>query len=291
MSEVCEIIITIHGVESIGRWQDQIHPEFGGIDDFVHEPHNYGRFQFWKAAVPCLRRREIRRFYKKYSEIRGRNQGVAPSVVAHSFGTYIVAHALLTYPYIEFDRVILCGSVVDCDYDWVSLLEKNRIRRIRNEVAGRDYVVQLFRWRLMRLLIPGTGPSGTDNFRNTSNQLQQPFFNLFTHSEHFVANEHCRKSWIPFLRGTEHFMNLCKRCLHDGSDAVQALAEFDQEYGSLIRGYVEKLFHARFPTAEQISDYYKIVRGNVIYEGVSGKRNAEKLVQRQTLALLNVISR
>jgi hypothetical protein len=143
----------------------------------------------------------------------------------------------------------------------------------------------------MRRVIPGTGPSGIDKFRSAIDKLEQPVFHLFTHSDHFVANEHCRKSWIPFLRRTEDLVTLCKRCLSGGSDAEKALAQFDEEYAGLIQLYVEKLFHFRFPTARQISDYCKIIRRNVIEQGALGKRKAERLIQRETLALLKVISR
>lgn len=290
MQALEQIVITIHGVESRGEWMDQVHPELTGIDDLKHYPHYYGRFRFWNVARFRHRGREIRKFYSEYSRVRELHSDMAPSVIAHSFGTHIISQALLKFPSIEFDRVILCGSIVSRDYDWNTLVRSGRVGRIRNEVARNDSVVRLFRRRLMRVLVPGTGPSGIDKFTARCEQLEQPVFE-FEHSSHFVTNDHCRTFWIPFIRGTEALKELCQRCRGPGEDSRAANEKFNLEYSSRIEAGVRRLFHYRSPSAEQIRDYCQIVRHRVIEKGVLGRLNGEQLIRREALALEEVTRR
>jgi hypothetical protein len=39
----------------------------------------------------------------------------APSIIAHSFGTYILGTALLRYPYLRFSKVIRCSTILLTD--------------------------------------------------------------------------------------------------------------------------------------------------------------------------------
>ena len=41
-----------------------------------------------------------------------------PSIVVHSYGTYIAGEAMLKYPEIKFDRMILCGAILRSDFPW-----------------------------------------------------------------------------------------------------------------------------------------------------------------------------
>ena len=289
MDLVSEVVLTIHGVQSRGEWQLRVAPELSGIDGLVYDPHVYGRFAFWKVLIAPLRKREVRKFYTKISECQERFPAVAPSIIAHSFGTYIVSQALKTFPSIKVNRVIFCGSIVDRDYDWATLVNNGRVLKIRNEVAGRDRVVALFQWRVMRALVPETGASGTCRFNTSLAEVEQQEFHGYEHSSHFIANSHCRCYWVPFLRGTLDFRDLCAICTDENDPKRgQAFAAFCALYDPPLRTIVHMTFPNR--SEEQLSDILKLLRREVIVHGAMGTRKFDELAYRFAVALRRHVS-
>jgi pimeloyl-ACP methyl ester carboxylesterase len=283
-----DIVFTIHGVETRALWIEEIHPTFTGIDDFIHEPDLYGSrrwwggrgaFRLWRAFIGRTRRAAIEAFVARYDRVRAEWPHASISVVAHSFGTFIVAEALRSFPRISFDGVILCGSIVQCDYNWASA----RVSRVRNERAGQDWVVRLLRNPRLRRLLPGSGPSGIDGFREASN-LVQAQFEQYRHSTQLINRAHCRRHWIPFLRRTEDFMALCSECSSEEMAGEAANAKFDRRYQELISGYVRLVF-ARHEGTHSFRDLYLLVRESVIREGLAGRERPEPLVRKVTFAL------
>jgi pimeloyl-ACP methyl ester carboxylesterase len=285
---VSELVLSIHGVECEGEWQLRITPELGGIDGLVHYPHVYGQFRFWKVLRPSSRERQINALYVLLDQLQKQYDGVRPSVIAHSFGTYLVSRVLATYPSVDLDRVILCGSIVDSRFDWAGLIANGRVRKVRNEVAGKDPVVRLFRFRLMRRLVPHTGPTGVDRFTTKAEGFEQQSFPQFKHSSHFVADAHCRKYWIPFLRQTRAFRDLCAAC-HDSTHPAhaKAQAEFAALYDAQIRHAVTVMFRER--SEAQWSDYVELIREDILREGENGKRTFDELLDRYVRALRKLL--
>src|SRR5260370_35691176 len=89
------------------------------------------------ALIPCFRRRKIEWFRKQYeTHVK---KGIVPSVIAHSFGTYVVGNALMKYDELRFDRIVLCGSILPSDFDSSSLIDSGRFNAVLNE-CGLKYV-------------------------------------------------------------------------------------------------------------------------------------------------------
>jgi hypothetical protein len=61
-----------------------------------------------------------------------------PRIIAHSFGTYLVARALELNPELKFDRVIFCGSIVRRDYPWSRIIAAGQVGRVLNDYGDRD---------------------------------------------------------------------------------------------------------------------------------------------------------
>jgi serine/threonine-protein kinase len=285
MAIVDEVVISLHGVESQGAWQAKITPALSGIHGLIHEPHIYGRFRFWKVLIGPLRTREVNRLYKKLSDLRDKHPHVQPSVIAHSFGTYLVSRMLITHPEIRLNRVVLCGSIIERDYNWERLFAAEQVRKVRNELAGLDPVVALFRYRIMRFLIPHTGASGIDKFIRTIEGLEEHPFEQFSHSSHFVAEIHCRSHWVPFVRGTREFMELCQHCIDPGNpNRPDARREFTDLYYSAIVKAVKIAFPQR--SNARVTDYAAVVRELVVNEGARGERSFGELVEIFTRALM-----
>ena len=266
---ISSILLTVHGVETLGQWQEEISPSFDGIDGLHHEPHKYGVFRVYKILVPSYRKAQVRRFAELYDRWCKDNT-IRPSIIAHSFGTYIVAAALRRYPAMEFDSVILCGSIVANDYPWSKLIGE-KVSRVRNELAAEDSVVKLFRSKLLRRLIPGTGTSGVDGFTAPPAEVSnEP--SSYTHSEYFLIKKHCNRYWRPFVRNVLAFTDVCWGCSRRSDEAWK---KFNVLYAPIVHDVVRVVF------PKQSDDWRNALAGAVIAgvaaRGCEGIYDAEKL--------------
>lgn len=106
-SSIVQTVITIHGIKTRGKWQKDITPF---LQNFIHEPLDFGNFLAVQLARTKSRNAKVEFFRDEYTRIA--RSDPYPSIIAHSFGTYIVATAMERYPEIRFDRIIFCGSIV-----------------------------------------------------------------------------------------------------------------------------------------------------------------------------------
>lgn len=98
----------------------------------------------------------------------------------------------MRYPYLRFNKVILCGSILPVDFPWTTLLDSGQVQALRNEYGARDF------WTgRVGHFIPGTGASGHDGFNLVHSRLEQERFE-FSHSEYFERS-HMEGRWMPFL--------------------------------------------------------------------------------------------
>src|SRR5687767_6913401 len=101
-------VITIHGIRRQQKWYETLRDldawKRTGVEVVNFE---YGYFTLESFLLPWRRERAISEFLEFYS--KQIQDGEIPSVVAHSFGTYILFKALSTYKVIKFDRIILVG--------------------------------------------------------------------------------------------------------------------------------------------------------------------------------------
>src|SRR4051812_26853501 len=88
-------VISIHGIETRGEWQNELNSRLQRCG-FDHELLDYGQFPFWKLLVPGARRRKVEWFRDQYDRVC-EGHGSLPSLVAHSFGTYIACMAIRRY--------------------------------------------------------------------------------------------------------------------------------------------------------------------------------------------------
>ncbi len=154
-------IITVHGMNTYGPWQEgyawRLSRIYGyAIPTFVYK---YGRimispFITWRqrhyqdklVRMLCDRIREMESEY-----------GPRPDLIAHSFGTWLIAQALISDRgrEIRLGRLILTGSIVPPDFDWRSLIDDGRVEAVLCHTASKDWVV-----RSAPFFVPRSGPSG-----------------------------------------------------------------------------------------------------------------------------------
>jgi hypothetical protein len=142
-----------------------------------------------EAKLNWLRRQYDAEIHDRRLDIE---QGQIPSVVAHSFGTYILGYTLLRFDFIRFNKVILCGSILPSDFPWDKLIERGQVQAVRNEYGVRDPWVKRVRW-----FVRGTGPSGASGFTCQHAGLEQEEFE-YDHGDYFGI-DHMEDRWIPFL--------------------------------------------------------------------------------------------
>ena len=187
------LIISLHGIRTRGTWQKEFHSELQH-DGFPHELLDYGYFRALQLLMPFQKTRKVDWFRREYERLIGKT-GTRPSVIAHSFGTYIVAGAIEKYRELKFDRLILCGSLVPEDYDWETVIRNGRVKAVLNQFSPSDIWV-----RLGSFMVPGAGQSGILGFNGSHPQVFQQRRERFSHSDYFFPLNY-RQNWLPFLGG------------------------------------------------------------------------------------------
>lgn len=135
--------------------------------------------------------------------IQVRRQYAGPiSVIAHSFGTYIVGRYLKEANDIteKFDAVILCGSILNTNYDWPSLLDDAVVGRVLNTISAKDEWVRFMPDGGVPLLArdPLFGEAGFNGFSAQHPRFQQIRSSLLTHNNVFKEDVVIGE-WLPFL--------------------------------------------------------------------------------------------
>jgi pimeloyl-ACP methyl ester carboxylesterase len=172
-------VISLHGIRTRGVWQKDLAPVLArhGLIPYALD---YGSFSIFKFACRRARDRRVEWLRSEYERVTSDAKVQRPSVVAHSFGTYLVSALLVKYPELHFDKIIFSGSIVDRNFDWGSKLEAGQVNFVRNDYGSLD------RWpRLARYLVRDSGASGTDGFLRRHPGLMGQRFERHTHSDYF----------------------------------------------------------------------------------------------------------
>jgi tetratricopeptide (TPR) repeat protein len=193
-----KVICPLHGIRTLAAWQRGLSDLAGRYGWACRLEHwSYGCYSLLGFFAPWSREAKLGWFRRQYdAEMQDRRlrleQGQVPSVVAHSFGTYILGYALLRFDFIRFNKVILCGSILPTDFPWDRLIDRGQVQAVRNEYGVRDPWVRRVRW-----FVRGTGPSGASGFTCRHDRLEQEEFE-YDHGDYF-GKDHMEDRWIPFL--------------------------------------------------------------------------------------------
>jgi pimeloyl-ACP methyl ester carboxylesterase len=197
------LVVLVHGINTNAQWFGVVQKTLSKRG-FIAVPAGYGLYSVVRFFLPFdwVMRRAIERVY---TNVRAANKLHKPdkiSIIAHSFGTYIVCRILADEFDFELHRVIFCGSVVDNDYPLQKYLHQFT-SPIYNEIGTRDY------WPVVAAALTWSyGSVGADGFQRPG--VQDRWHKGFRHSD-FLTREFCEKFFIPSLLGKEV----------DGDDAVR----------------------------------------------------------------------
>ncbi|MEM1317955.1 MAG: hypothetical protein AAGF29_06800, partial [Pseudomonadota bacterium] len=159
------IVLLLHGIRTQAAWGEMVASVIETRRGMSAIPVKYGFFDTIRFLVPFYTRTApVKRFLREYRDIRRHNPNAEISIIAHSFGTYIVSTALRE-PDVKFGRVILCGSIVKDDFRVADIESKIASLPVLNDCGTRDI------WPVLAKSVTwGYGASGTFGF-GTANVL------------------------------------------------------------------------------------------------------------------------
>ena len=197
-------VLVVHGMNTRGDWQEELSWQVGRSYRHMIPVAIYKYGQIRPGVMFRVRQRSLmKKLIAKMKELSGESEtagyGGKPDVIAHSFGTWLIAHALESDPTLRIGRLILLGSIVRPDFPWRTLIDRGQVESILNHGGTRDEWVPF-----AQFFIPGSGPGARRGF-------PPPVTNVaaagFRHSDYFNPRERMRKVfqdvWRPFLSWEE----------------------------------------------------------------------------------------
>jgi pimeloyl-ACP methyl ester carboxylesterase len=194
-SDIEHVVVLVHGIRTHAEWQSALRIEFASVG-IVVTPTNYGYFDVVRFLLPLgwLRNRAIVRMRELVDAIRRDYPKAKISFLAHSFGTYVVAHLLQRQRQLNAHRIIFCGSVVPYNFP-LEEIGSQFTGQLLNEVSARDP------WPVIaKNLTFGYGAVGTQGFNNP--RVYDRWHKAFGHSQ-YLTTLFCKTYWIPFFNSGE----------------------------------------------------------------------------------------
>lgn len=143
-----------------------------------------------------MRKREVSRLTLSLQRIFDANPTASFVIFCHSFGTYLVAHALkklcIGNARLPVHTLVTAGSVLRSSFDWNYL--KARGVRLVNDCADHDYVLYL-----SQAFVVGCGMAGKVGFYATHDEVQTNRFFVGGHSSYFDGDNFMTRYWIPLF--------------------------------------------------------------------------------------------
>ena len=199
------LIITIHGIRTFGQWQERLEHLIVNDDqcpDDIEFAHwKYGYFSVFAFLFPPFRAFATRNFKKELIDLESNSDYQRIDIVAHSFGTHIIAKAIKSLPIKKrprIDTLILAGSVLKHSFVWSSIIGKG-VKRVLNDCGTKDNILILSQAAVLL-----TGMAGRIGFTGfMGKNLRNRYFE-FGHSGYFEKkhkpyDDFMKHYWVPFL--------------------------------------------------------------------------------------------
>ncbi len=157
------VVALIHGIRTQAYWQGAVKKALEKSDPtLVVVGLKYDYFDLFRFWCPFLTRgRPIQRIEDEFANVHERYPGTKLSVIAHSYGTYIVGRILLRSTVLHLHRLILCGAVLSRDYPWAQVYDA--IDKVPHNIVN-DYSPRDILPALAQAVTWGYGGAGTHGF-------------------------------------------------------------------------------------------------------------------------------
>jgi hypothetical protein len=132
------VVLLVHGIRDFALWQTALRATLER-SGFIVESTNYGRMNIFQFLAPFsyFRKVAISHVANQVRIVAQNHPHAAISVIAHSFGTYVVAQLMKQQFDIRFFRVVFCGSVVKYEFPFEQIQDRFE-HPVLNEVGTRD---------------------------------------------------------------------------------------------------------------------------------------------------------
>ncbi len=150
------VVMIRHGIRDFASgWPNQLATEIAKqTSSPVHaDATGYQRFSMFQFLIPGARRAKVRLLMAEYTRHRVKYPEAEFCYFGHSYGTYLLAKALISHQSCKFNRIAFGGSVVCTDFDWNAVVDEDHAKKILNIRADSDLTVALFPGSFERLRI------------------------------------------------------------------------------------------------------------------------------------------
>lgn len=191
-----KILVTVHGIRSHAEWTSDV-TLLASANGWIVAPFYYGFVQPTVFASSDRRQEIVEKFRDFVSDVKVITGCQWMSVLAHSFGTYVVMKYVdgWEYPPVIFDTAILTGAILAEDYDFASL--NGKVAYVVNEIAPNDEWVD---WAGIANFKqdPLFGSAGKNGFRYSGARLTQHRSEIFSHNN-VIKRDVISSRWMPAL--------------------------------------------------------------------------------------------
>lgn len=193
-----QVVVLIHGIRTMASWMSDIRGTLQQAG-FTVVPTSYGEYSLARFLFPgaWLRRGPIETIRQQIERAMDTHKVDSVSVIAHSFGTYVVAQILAQEPQIRWRRIILSGSVIPQRFPFNQYAERfegpDDSSPILNEVGTKDFLPAL-----AESVTWGYGHIGTHGLND--GLVENRWREGLSHSD-FLTPAFVGTHWVPFLQG------------------------------------------------------------------------------------------
>lgn len=197
-------VMVLHGMNTLGSWQEDLSWLISRTHGHMVPVAIY-KYGIVRPGV-LLRCRQgqlvdglIARLKSFQSQMVHAEYRQPPDVIAHSFGTWMLGHALLEEPSLKVGRVVLTGCILRPDFPWQRLIDGGQVEAVLNHFGTKDIWAALAQY-----LIPDSGPAGRRGFDTSSEKVFEVEEPGFKHSQFFRTHDgtldnQFKEVWEPFL--------------------------------------------------------------------------------------------
>ncbi|MFM0010055.1 alpha/beta hydrolase [Paraburkholderia sediminicola] len=194
------VVIPIHGIRTHADWMPYL-SLVASTSGWAVAPYVYG-YRDVGILSSKKEKTEVLDGFRTWLSVVRENYKGPMSIIAHSFGTYIVGRYLRDAKDIAegFDAVVLCGSILNTSYDWGSSLEEGMVGRVLNTVSEKDEWVKYLSGGGIPIFAKDDlfGEAGYKGFACKHDRFHQISSSLLQHNNVF-RNDVIISQWLPFL--------------------------------------------------------------------------------------------
>jgi pimeloyl-ACP methyl ester carboxylesterase len=185
------VVFLIHGIRTHANWQLMVKRVIEETCQTRVVPLKYGYFDMLRFWCPLLTRKgPIEEVRREIQNARNAYPDAEFSVIAHSFGTYIISHILLDNPDLRLKHLVLSGCIIPRRYRWDYVKERIETTVI-NDYGTRDI------WPVLaKSLSWGYGDTGRHGFGRGAAIIDRG--HDYRHSD-FFNESFVRRFWQPWF--------------------------------------------------------------------------------------------